>query len=97
MIEELGDGLYKLTTDDGEGTFLTELEISEIVRWKEQKEKEGTYLIKRYNTPSREVKRVFEQHYNRSTTKKFIFKKIAPSLGITWKAVEKSYYKKEKE
>ena len=49
--------------------------------------------VRKYNT-NKKILTLFKKHYNDSKTKKEVFEIIAKDLKISFKAVEKAYYKK---
>ena len=53
----------------------------------------GKNKKRNYNTNNK-IKKLFIKYYDETKTKKDILQKIADKLNITYKAVEKAYYKK---
>lgn len=91
-LEELIKSLlgYVGTTDELYSS-LEYLEYKdEFEEWKNNNEEE----YKQPYNPRAKIKKMFEERYTPTHTKKEIFKEIAEELGITFKAVEKSYYSK---
>jgi N-acetylglutamate synthase-like GNAT family acetyltransferase len=97
----LGNEKHLVFTGEKE-VELTEEEMREIFLYAVENE---IYLIKRgfeliQKTPkkkyhkSQKIKTLFNKYHKDGMTKKEVFIKIANELNITYKAVEKSYYKK---
>lgn len=101
-LEELIKSLlgYIGTIDDIYSTFEYleyKDEFEEYLKCKDEFEEWKNYNEEEYKqpyNPRAKIKKMFEERYLPTRTKKEIFKEIAEELGITFKAVEKAYYAK---
>lgn len=98
-MEYLGNDTYKFYLDDKD-LILTKNELDLIIHQfnnnskLHQTKQEISLFSKRKNSKNKKIKDLFEKYYNSTKTKTEVFNTIANELNITFKAVEKAYYKK---
>lgn len=101
MIEDKGDEQYLVHLSSGEILDLSEDELMEMYDLigkfffytDEDVENEQIEVPKGYNKREKIIE-LFNQYKSKNKTKSEVFRQISNELKITYKAVEKAYYKK---
>lgn len=107
MIQYNGNDCLTIYLNNGNIIKLTRDELNEVVSYINEFEKEemmrrgyGKLNLSRPIKPSRpynkreKIIKLFNKYKTNDRTKKDVFKKISKELNISYKAVEKAYYKK---
>jgi len=95
--EYLGNDEYKFYVDNREIILnIQEMELiaNEFKKIILEQNLTTTFNFKREYNKNKKIKMLFSRYYDETKTKKEVLKKISEELNISYKAVEKAYYKK---
>ncbi|PHO12569.1 hypothetical protein CPG38_06895 [Malaciobacter marinus] len=95
--EYLGNDEYKFYMDNREITLnIQEMELisNEFKKIIHEQNSTTIFNFKREYNKNKKIKMLFNSYYDETRTKKEVLEKISKELNLSYKAVEKAYYKK---